>query len=273
MGSHQNTDRMDKPGTIVLERTGGVATITLNRPEVRNAMNLQMIRELTSILRVLQGEKEIRLILFKAMGTHFCSGADLVWMKAGLKLTKEQLEQESLELASLFRFIHESDALTLCCVKGRISGGAVGLLAASDLVLAEESAILTFPEVKLGLVPATIAPYVLRKAGYSRSLDWMVTGRLIDAAEAREAGLIHRICGEGALDEASELLAGDLLSGGKEALKGIKRLLKELEGITDADELDHYTSRLIAGFRISPEGQEGMKAFLEKRRPGWDEGH
>jgi len=273
MGSDRKTDQMDKPGTIVLERIGGVATITLNRAEVHNAINLQMIRELTSTLEFLHQEEETRLILFKARGTHFCSGADLAWMQAGLNLTQEQLTQESLELARLFRVIHESDALTLCCVKGRISGGAVGLLAASDLVLAEESAILTFPEVKLGLVPATIAPYVLRKAGYSRSLDWMVTGRLIDATEAREAGLIHRICGEGALEEASGLLAGELLSGGAEALRGIKHLLKQLEGIAEADELDQYTSKLIAGFRISPEGQEGMKAFLEKRRPNWDEGH
>lgn len=273
MGTHKKTEHVDKPGTIVLERTGGVASITLNRPEVRNAMNLQMIRELTSTFEALRREEEIRLILFKARGTHFCSGADLAWMQAGLNLTQEQLRQESLELAGLFRVIHESDALTLCCVRGRISGGAVGLLASSDLVLAEESAILTFPEVKLGLVPATIAPYVLRKAGYSRSLDWMVTGRLIDAAEAREAGLIHRICADGALEEASGLLAADLLSGGVEALKGIKHLLKQLEGITGADELDHYTASLIAGFRISPEGQEGMKAFLEKRRPYWDEGN
>ena len=263
---------MDNPGTILLNKRGGVATITLNRPRVRNAINLQMIREITSAIESLGSSSANRLIIFNSSGDHFCSGADLEWMKAGQELSEDQLKSESLELARLFRVIWESPAATISSVKGHVAGGAVGLLAASDFVVAEHSAVFTFAEVKLGLVPATIAPYVLRKAGFSRSSDWMMTGRVIDAGEALEAGLIHRICDEGSLEEATDLLASELLSGGVQALKGVKRLLRHIEGKTEPCEVDIYTSGLIAGFRISPEGQEGMQAFLEKRKPNRDEG-
>jgi methylglutaconyl-CoA hydratase len=264
---------LDKKESIVLEKHELLATITLNRPEVGNAMNLQMIREISSTIEVLKRDERIRLILFKSEGAHFCSGADLNWMQAGIKLSKDQLESESLELAKLFRSIRDSSAVSVCSVKGRISGGGIGLLAASDFVIAESSAVLTFPEVKLGLIPATIAPYVLRKAGFSRSSDWMMTGRLITASEARDAGLIHRVCEEAKLKESTKLLTEELLSGGIQALIGVKHILRKLEGLNDPDEVDRYTSGLIAGFRISPEGQEGMKAKLEKRKPMWDEGN
>lgn len=261
----------DKLSTIILEKTGGVATISLNRPEVHNALNLEMIREITAAIELLNSDEAVSLIVFRSAGAHFCSGADLNWMQSGLTMPKAQLEKESLELAKLFRVIWESAALSICAVKGVISGGANGLLAASDLVLAESSAIFTFPEVKLGLIPATIAPYILRKAGFSRTTDWMMTGRQIDVVEAREAGLIHRICRDGQLEEKTELLTGELMSGGVQALKGVKQLLRQLEIPGDPHETDKFTSRLIAGFRISPEGQEGMKAMLEKRKARWDE--
>ena len=263
---------LDTPETIVLERKGPLATITLNRPEVHNAMNLTMIREITRTLESLNREEGIRLIIFDSTGDHFCSGADLQWMRSGLAQSKDQLESESLELAKLFRDIRESEAITICSVKGRISGGAIGLLAASDFVVAESSVILAFPEVNLGLVPATIAPHVLLKAGYSRSSDWMMTGRPVPASEALEGGLIHRICGEGSLESSTKELAEELLKGGVAALKGVKALLRQLESPMEAEGMDAFTSRLIAGFRTSPEGQEGMKARLEKRKPSWNEG-
>jgi methylglutaconyl-CoA hydratase len=262
---------LDNLKTIIYSIRGGVATITLDRPEVRNAMNLQMIREISGILRELNNDRTIRLVLFKSGAEYFCSGADLRWMQAGQQLSEDQLRRESFELAGLFRLIHESAAVTICSVKGQVHGGAAGLLAASDLVVAERTVVVSFPELRLGLVPATIAPYVLRKAGYGRASDWMMTGRPIDAAEAREAGMIHRICEEGSLETTTELLVKELLSRGIEALKGVKQMLQRLEHITDPVEVDNYTSGLIAGFRVSPEGQEGMKAFFEKRKPMWDE--
>lgn len=250
-----------------------MATISLNRPELRNALNLQMIREISTSIEALNCDQAIRVIIFNSTGDHFCSGADLAWMQASLVLSKDQLEKESLELAKLFRILWESIAVSICSVKGPVFGGAIGLLAASDYVVAESSVVLTFSEVNLGLIPATIAPYVLRKAGFGRSSDWMMSGRPIGAKEAHDAGLIHRICEEGKLEESTDVLAGELLSKGREALKGVKSLLRGLEGMRDPAEVDSYTSRLIAGFRTSAEGQEGMKAFLEKRKPRWDEGN
>jgi methylglutaconyl-CoA hydratase len=264
---------LDTLETIVLEKKEAQATITLHRPEVHNAMNLTMIREITRTLESLNREEGIRLIIFDSTGDHFCSGADLRWMRSGLSQSRKQLESESLELAKLFRSIRESEAVTICCVKGRVSGGALGLLAASDFVVAESSVVLAFPEVKLGLVPATIAPHVLRKAGFSRSSDWMMTGRAVPVSEAHEGGLIHRICGEGSLKSSTQELTKELLTGGPGALKGVKALLRQLEDPREADETDAFTSRLIADFRTCPEGQEGMKARLEKRKPRWNEGN
>jgi methylglutaconyl-CoA hydratase len=257
--------------TIIVGIKEAVATVTLNRPGVRNAMNLQMIRELNSALESLNGDNSIRVIRFSSTGDQFCAGADLEWMRAGQKLPQDQLMGESMELAGLFRNIRESSALTICSVKGQVPGGAIGLLAASDFVVAERSVALRFPEVKLGLIPATVAPYVLRKAGYGRTSEWMMSGRLIPVSEAKEAGLVHRICGEGSLESTTEELIKDLLSGGVLALKGVKSLLRHLEQLSDPGEVDTYTAGLIAGFRVSPEGQEGMKAYLEKRKPRWDE--
>jgi methylglutaconyl-CoA hydratase len=262
---------LEQKESIILERKGAVAVITLNRPGVRNALNLEMIREITAAIREMNNDPAIRLILITSRGDHFCSGADLAWMKDGLEQPEELLKSESMELAGLFRELQGSEAPSICSVKGVVSGGAVGLLAAADFVVAEGTTVLRFPEVKLGLVPATIAPYVLRKAGYGRTSDWMMTGRRIGAREALEAGLIHRICEEGSLDETTALLLEELLSGGRRALQGIKRVLRDLEDLEDPDQVDLYTSGKIAAFRISPEGQEGMRAFLEKRKPGWDE--
>ncbi len=255
----------------MLERTGAVATIILNRSGVRNAIDLQMIREITNTFQMLNSEEEIKIINLTSRGENFCSGADLNWMKESINQSEVQLTKESLELAGLFRAIWESYAVTVASVKGHIPGGAIGLLAASDFVVAERSATLTFSEVKLGLVPATIAPYVLRKVGYSRTSDWMMTGRPIDSTEAREAGLIQRICEDGNLVEPTEHLIQELLAHSFKAIKGVKDLLRRLESETDPDQVDRYTSRLIAGFRTSSEGQEGMKAFFEKRKPRWND--
>lgn len=257
--------------TIIYSRTAGVADIILNRPEARNAINLQMIRELNSALEELRQDPTVRLIHFQSRGSHFCAGADLQWMCSGISQEEDLLNVESLELAGLFRKIREAPAVTVCSVKGQVPGGAIGLLAASDLVVAERTVVLSFPEVKLGLIPATIAPHVIRKAGIGRTTDWMMTGRKITSEEALETGLIQRICELGSLEAYSRELIGELLSGGVRALRELKGLFSRLEDLRDPLDVDRHTSKLIAAIRVSEEGQEGMKAFLEKRRPEWDE--
>lgn len=262
---------MEDLNTIVVRKKASVASLKLNRPHVHNAMDLQMIRELTEAVKRLSKEEDIRILVFSSEGDNFSAGADLNWMREGLNQEEEQLIQESLELAALFRTIRESAAVTISSVKGRIMGGAIGLVAASDLVVAEHSSSLAFSEVKLGLIPATIAPHVLRKSGYSRSLEWMLTGRTLPASEAREAGLFHRLCETEALEQTTDKLISELLSNGPLALKGVKDLLAKMELETDPAQVDEYNAKLIAAFRISPEGQEGMKAFFEKRNPDWIE--
>lgn len=263
--------KVEEQDSIIVRKDGPLGTISLNRPKVHNALDLQMIRDLTAAVNRLNRKAGLRLIVFTSKGKNFSAGADLHWMREGMNQEEEQLRKESLELAGLFRTIRESDALTIASVKGRILGGAIGLVAASDLVVAEHTATLTFSEVKLGLIPATIAPHVLRKAGHSRSAEWMLSARTIPAPEALEAGLFNRICPEGSLEESTAGLIGELLSNGPLALRGVKELLATLESPQDPAQVDRHNAKLIASFRISAEGQEGMKAFFEKRKPHWYE--
>lgn len=262
---------MFKPETILIERADTVATIVLNRPRVKNAINLQMIREISRAFQILNSEEGIEIINLSSRGAIFCSGADLNWMKEGINQSEVQLKEESMELAGLFRAIWDSRALTITSVKGPVPGGAIGLVAASDFVIAERSATFSFPEVKLGLLPATIAPYVLRKAGYSKTSDWMMTARPIDTTEAGQAGLVQRICDDGLLLESTDQLIQNLLANSFKAIKGVKNLLLHLESETDPDQVDSYTSRLIASLRASPEAQEGINSFFEKRKSGGNE--
>jgi len=236
-------------------------------------MDIQMIRDLSECFSILDRDKDIRLIVISSTGDNFSAGADLNWMRNGMDQTAVQLDEESNELARLFRLIWEADPIVIASVRGKVMGGANGLLAASDMVVAETTASFAFPEVKLGLVPATIAPYILRKAGFSRTTELMLTGRMFSAREAREAGLAQRICDHGLLKENTDKLIEELLSNGPEAMKGVKQLLRRLEKDIPSDQIQAYTSKLIAGFRVSDEGQEGMKAFFEKRNPNWHENH
>ncbi len=251
------------------EKHGPVVMVYLNRPDVHNAMDIQMISDLSECFSILGQDKEVLLITITSRGDNFSAGADLNWMKNGMDQTVGQLDTESNELARLFRLIWEVGPVVLASIRGKVMGGANGLLAASDIVVAEKTATLAFPEVKLGLVPATIAPYVLRKAGFSRTTELMLTGRIFSAREALEAGLVQRICDEGLLQENTEEVIEELLSNGPEAMKGVKKLLRTLEKGIPSDQIQAYTSKIIAECRVSDEGQEGMKAFFEKRKPNW----
>lgn len=255
----------------MIEINGAVATLTLNRPEVHNALNMQMIRQLRKAIESLEGSRELRIVVLRSNGKDFSAGADLNWMREGQKQTAGQLESESMELADLFRLISETHLLVLSALQGHVLGGANGLVAASDIVIAENTARFAFSEVKLGLVPATIAPYILRKAGYSRTSELMLSGRSFDAETARLAGLVHHVCEEGTLQDKTDQVLRELLSNGPEAMKGIKELLRTLESGQYNNEIQEYTAGVLARVRISPEGQEGMNAFFEKRNPGWHE--
>jgi len=255
--------------TISVNTDGAVATVTLNRPRVRNAINLEMIRELTAVFGKFGEFPLVRIVVIDSEGAHFSAGADLNWMREGLEQPEEQLLEESRELARLFLTIDHCPSVVVAAIKGRVMGGANGLMAAADIVVAEETAQFAFSEVKLGLIPATIAPFVTRKAGEARTSELMLTGRVFDAMEALQSGLVHRICREGELTGAVKELTDLLLENGPAAMTGIKGLLRTLRREMTEEKLVELTAGVIARCRTSVEGQEGIRAFFEKRKPNW----
>ena len=255
----------------MISSRGPVASLMLNRPEAHHAMNQEMIRELVNAFTDLAENPAIRIILLGSTGVHFCAGADLNWMEQGKNLNEETLKNEGLELALLFKLMTEIPQIIITTARGKVMGGANGLLAASDLVIAESNTRFSFSEVKLGLVPATIAPFVMNRVGRSRASAWMITGRSFGAEEAVSAGLAHFSFEEKMLEAEKTKLVKELLSGGPLALTGIKKMLLWLESEQNPEEVMEKTASILAKFRISDEGQKGMKAFLDKKRPNWND--
>ncbi|MCF8226943.1 MAG: enoyl-CoA hydratase/isomerase family protein [Bacteroidales bacterium] len=244
------------------------ATITLNRPEVHNALNIDMIREVSGLIDRYGADPGIRMIIINAKGKNFSAGADLQWMKKGLEQTREELLGESRELALLFNRIYNSSAVTLAIAAGKVLGGANGIIAASDIAVAMENTTFAFTEVKLGLVPATIAPYVYRRVG-NASKEWMITGRQVPAKEAMNRGLVDFIESKSSVDGKIESIKKQVLTGGPAAVEGIKKMFRDNLLTGHPDSLIDITAQKIAEYRTSAEGQEGITAFFEKRKPGW----
>ncbi len=254
---------------IELTKTGNTGHILLNRPEVHNALNIEMIRELSLLLDDLENNEDIRLIRIAGAGQHFSSGADLKWMKEVQDQTHDQLRSESRELALLFNKLYNSKKITITIATGKVVGGAIGLLAATDITLASEDTLFTFSEVKLGLVPATIFPYIVLRSGESAAKEWMLSGREISADEAFIKGLIQVKYPEPVFDREIENYSNHLLQNGPEAMKGIKSLYRKYPSEMNPDLLIDETAEMISKYRISEEGMEGMRAFFEKRNPAW----
>ena len=257
--------------TISVTTQGTTSTLTLNRPHVHNAMDITMIRELSQVIDQLREAGDVTVVNLCAEGKNFSAGADINWMREGLEQSSEQLEAESMELAYLFHAIANSPMIFVASVQGKAMGGANGLVAAADIVIAANNASFAFSEVKLGLVPATIAPYVVKKIGYSRSLELMISGRPFSAQEAREINLVHLLCEETDLGTLTQRYLSDLKRNGPKAMSGVKTLLAEVQKEEDSRRLQELTAKLIAHYRTSVEGQEGMQAFFDKRDPEWYE--
>ncbi|NOZ12510.1 MAG: hypothetical protein GXO69_02535 [Acidobacteria bacterium] len=255
---------------IDLKKKGSVWFLTLNRPEKRNAMNDIMMDEIVQVLRDADRE-EIRVLVISGSGNAFCAGADLNWMRKMKDFTLEENEADSGRLATLYRTLRTARPVTIAVVNGPAIGGAVGLVAASDIALAAKNATFSFGEVRLGIIPAVIGPYIVEKTGISVSRYYMLTGERFDAARAREIGLVHKV-----FDSADALKAGrdkilsELLSGGMTSQRKIKHLMDHIAA-PPSPELEELTVRMIASARVSEEGQEGIRAFFEKRRPSWSE--
>jgi methylglutaconyl-CoA hydratase len=245
-----------------------IAKVSLNRPEVHNAFNDMMIRELLQVFQEISEREDIRVAVLTGKGESFCAGADLNWMRRMINFTYEQNFEDSLKLAELFYLMYSLPKPIIAAVNGVAIGGGAGLVAVCDIAIAAEGARFSLSEVKLGLVPACISPYVIRKMGEGRCREFFLTGERATAQRALELGLVNQVVPLTQLDLAVNDKAKQLLSSGPKAIAMCKELLKNVPGM-NFDKAMTYTAEMIASMRIGDEGQEGMNAFLEKRKPRW----
>lgn len=246
-----------------------VATVTLNRPEVRNAFNDEFILELTQAFTELQTRDDVRCIVLAANGTAFCAGADLNWMRRMADYTRAQNMADAGQLANMLHTVYECPKPTIAKVQGDVYAGGTGLVAACDIAVSADSAGYCLSEVKLGLIPATISPYVIRAMGSRAANRYFLTAERFDAAEALRIGFVHEVVGADGLDRKVAELAKALASAGPEALKLCKKLLHDVAGHDVTAELVGMTVAAIADVRASSEGREGVQSFLQKRKPNW----
>ncbi len=248
----------------------GVATITLNRPELHNAFNEEMIERLADILEDLHGADGIRAVLLEATGASFSAGADLNWMRHAAAAPPEDNLEDARALGSMLRHLATLPQPTVAVVQGAAYGGGVGLVAACDIALAAAPARFSLSEVKLGLVPAVISPYVVAAMGARAARRYMLTGERFDAAEALRIGLVHELVETPAdLAPAVEAIVASLFEGAPGAVTETKRLIARVEERALDDHLVDETAHLIATVRAGDEAREGVAAFLDKRKPSW----
>lgn len=245
-----------------------VARVTLNRPAVRNAFNGVMIGELTAAFMELGGREDVAGIVLRGAGSVFCAGADIEWMRASLQYSHDDNMEDARRMAAMFDTIDRVPQPVVTLVQGAALGGGMGLLAASDIVIAAEDTVFGFTETKLGIVPAVISSLVLPKIGPTWARALYVTGERFSAGLAQRIGLVHWIVPPGDLDAAAAAKLEELRTSGPRAMRVAKRLACETWRL-DPESLRAYAARTLAEVRTSDEGQEGLHAFLEKRAPGW----
>ena len=254
---------------LSIRRDGPVEHLTLNRPDVRNALNDRVLGELADWAAHLV-EAAPRVVVLSGAGTAFCAGADASWMAHTVNYSESDNLRDATALANLFRTLDELPVPIVGRVHGAAFGGGAGLVAICDMVTADQNTVFAFSEVKLGIIPATISPYVLRKIGPSAARELFMSGMRFNAARAKEIGLVHTVTHAGDLDTVVHDYVREVLAAGPEAIRAIKTLLRELPG-RSADDVVALTASAIAKRRVSPEGQEGLRAFLEKRKPSWSD--
>lgn len=256
---------------LLTHRDGPVETLTLNRPEVRNAFNEHVIAELTDWAARAAAEPTTtrpRAVILAGAGKMFCAGADVTWMAKTVSYTEEENVRDATAMSRMFAALDTLPMPLVGRVQGAALGGGAGLAAVCDIVVAEDQALFGFTETKLGILPAVISPFALAKIGRSAARELFLTGARFSAARAREIGLVHAVVAAPELDAAVMRYVAELLTAGPEAVAAAKSLIPQVAGqrLEDAQPL---TARAIAARRVSPEGQEGLKAFLDKRRPSW----
>jgi len=251
-----------------LDTEGAVARVTLRRPEVHNAFNPDLINDLDACFRALSTDAALRVIVLTGDGPSFCAGADLSWMRASLDFTREENIADALRLATMYETINTCPQTLIGRINGAAMGGGAGLVAVCDLAIAVEGARFAFSEAKLGIAPAVISPFVVRKIGETHARALFTTAERFDARHALAIGLVHRVVPADELDAAVDAAVRQVLSSGPQAARACKELAR-IVGALSAEEAREWTAQTIAQLRVSSEGQEGIRAFLEKRRPAW----
>jgi methylglutaconyl-CoA hydratase len=261
---------MTKYTQISVERSHNdrIATITMRRAELRNALSPVLAAELRDAFTELRSDMRLHAVVLTGDGTAFSAGADLNAMKASATFSQEQNVQDALAMSDLFKAINTFPCAVIARVNGAAMGGGLGLVAACDIVIAVDSAKLAFSEARLGIAPAVISPFVLRKIGEAQARLLFLTGEFFSAAYAREIGLVHVVTSAEELDKAVEEKIGALLKSGPMAIRACKALALNV-GQMEGETARRYTAETLARLRSSPEGQEGVQAFLEKRQPRW----
>ena len=249
--------------TIQHRRDGAVEHLVLNRPEVRNAFNEELIAETTDWARTIAGAHEVRAVVISGAGPTFCAGADLAWMAKMAGYSREENLRDAVAAAAMFDAINTLPVPVIARVHGAALGGGAGLAAVADIAIADEIATFGFTEVKLGLIPAVIAPYALAKIGLSAARDLFITGRRFGAEHARDIGLIHAVVPADQLDRTVQQYVAEILTGAPEAIAAAKALLRQIANQSIA-EATPATAEAIAMRRTSAEAQERMRAFLKR---------
>ena len=254
---------------LTITREGPLARLRLDRPELHNAFDAALISALTSALGQLADDAQVRVVVLEGSGRSFSAGADLNWMRGMASADEATNREDALALARLMRALDELPKPTIARVHGAALGGGVGLVACCDIAIGVPEAKFGLTEARLGLLPAVISPYVIAAIGSRQARRWFATGEVFDAQAAQRMGLLHEVVPAAELDDAVQRQVALLLKAGPVATAQAKTLVRSVQAHVDRDALDAATADLIAALRVSPEGQEGLAAFLDKRPPAW----
>ena len=254
--------------SILSDRRDSILRLTLNRPALRNAFDEDAIARLTAAVAAAAEDADLRAVVLAGAGPVFCAGADLAWMSKAVAYTQGENRSDAEDLARMLERFDTLRVPVIGRIQGAAIGGGVGLASICDIVVAADDATFALTEVKLGILPAVIAPYVVRKIGVSAARELFLTGARFTAQRAREIGLVHEVVPESDLDAAVDRRIADIRSAGPGAIAVAKALIREIAGANPKDVIG-LTTGTIAAQRVSAEGQEGMRAFLQKRKPGW----
>jgi methylglutaconyl-CoA hydratase len=254
--------------SILTQRDGAILRITLNRPEVRNAFDEEVIADLTTLATNAASDRELRALVLAGSGKAFCAGADVAWMAKSIAYSQRENLSDAEDLARMLERLDTLPFPVIGRIQGAALGGGVGLAAICDIAIAADDAVFALSEVKLGILPAVVAPYVIRKIGISAARELFLTGSRFSAVHAKEIGLVHEVVPAADLDAAVTRRLAEVMTAGPRAIATAKALIREIAAAHPNDVIG-LTTNTIAAQRVSAEGQEGLRAFLEKRKPGW----